>query len=93
MVGSSGHEKVPTREKSGLERPGRPRGERMEGIERQALMVATVTRAVFQQDNARPHTARVAQDFLRQNQTKNRIPGIKFFGGQCPPLAVMPLRK
>ncbi|GFV63491.1 DDE_3 domain-containing protein [Trichonephila clavipes] len=25
--------------------------------------------AVFQQDNARPHTARVAQDFLRHSQT------------------------
>ncbi|GFU03970.1 uncharacterized protein TNCV_198551 [Trichonephila clavipes] len=25
--------------------------------------------AIFQQDNARPHTARVAQDFLRQFQT------------------------
>ncbi|GFU26898.1 hypothetical protein TNCV_4541351 [Trichonephila clavipes] len=30
-VGSSGHEKVPTRGKPGLERPGRPRGERIEG--------------------------------------------------------------
>ncbi|GFV63441.1 DDE_3 domain-containing protein [Trichonephila clavipes] len=26
-------------------------------------------RAIFQQDNARPHTARVAQDFLRHSQT------------------------
>ncbi|GFY04059.1 transposable element Tcb2 transposase [Trichonephila clavipes] len=26
-------------------------------------------RAIFQQDNARPHTERVAQDFLRQFQT------------------------
>ncbi|GFU55807.1 DDE_3 domain-containing protein [Trichonephila clavipes] len=25
--------------------------------------------AIFQQDNARPHTARVAQDFLRHFQT------------------------
>ncbi|GFV33075.1 transposable element Tc1 transposase [Trichonephila clavipes] len=31
VVGSSGHEKVPTRGKPGLERPGRPRGERIEG--------------------------------------------------------------
>ncbi|GFT51381.1 hypothetical protein TNCV_4954971 [Trichonephila clavipes] len=30
IVGSSGHEKVPKR-KPGLERPGRPRGERIEG--------------------------------------------------------------
>ncbi|GFU86177.1 transposable element Tcb2 transposase [Trichonephila clavipes] len=28
IVGSSGHEKVPTSGKPGLERPGRPRGER-----------------------------------------------------------------
>ncbi|GFT31738.1 transposable element Tcb2 transposase [Trichonephila clavipes] len=31
IVGSSGHEKVPTRGKLGLERPGGPRGERIEG--------------------------------------------------------------
>ncbi|GFX62471.1 hypothetical protein TNCV_413131 [Trichonephila clavipes] len=31
IVGSSGHDKVPTRGKPGLERPGRPRGERIEG--------------------------------------------------------------
>ncbi|GFX30583.1 uncharacterized protein TNCV_3462311 [Trichonephila clavipes] len=31
IVGNSGHEKVPTRGKPGLERPGRPRGERIEG--------------------------------------------------------------
>ncbi|GFV06431.1 hypothetical protein TNCV_2947541 [Trichonephila clavipes] len=32
IVGSSGHEKVPTRGKLGLERPGKPRGERIEGF-------------------------------------------------------------
>ncbi|GFV60518.1 hypothetical protein TNCV_3471531 [Trichonephila clavipes] len=31
IVGGSGHEKVPMQRKPGLERPGRPRGERMEG--------------------------------------------------------------
>ncbi|GFV56106.1 hypothetical protein TNCV_993551 [Trichonephila clavipes] len=31
IVGSSGHEKAPTRGKPGLERSGRPRGERIEG--------------------------------------------------------------
>ncbi|GFV98851.1 hypothetical protein TNCV_2913681 [Trichonephila clavipes] len=31
IVGSSGHEKVPTRGKPGLERPERLRGERIEG--------------------------------------------------------------
>ncbi|GFV80010.1 transposable element Tcb2 transposase [Trichonephila clavipes] len=142
IVGRSGHEKVPTRGKPGLERPGRPRGER---IVRQALVDPTVTRStmradvaivpqtisrhraeanlkskrhfrvlpltpehrqlrlqwcqarsmwnvtdwqkvalhdesrtfpkwsprgtLFQQENARPHTARVAQDFLLHFQT------------------------
>ncbi|GFV60594.1 transposable element Tcb2 transposase [Trichonephila clavipes] len=28
-----------------------------------------ISGAIFQQDNARPHTARVAQDFLRHFQT------------------------
>ncbi|GFW27884.1 hypothetical protein TNCV_767641 [Trichonephila clavipes] len=31
IVGSSGHEKVPMCGKPGLERPGRPQGERIEG--------------------------------------------------------------
>ncbi|GFW01989.1 hypothetical protein TNCV_1148691 [Trichonephila clavipes] len=31
IVGNSGHEKVPTRGKPGLERPGRPRGEKIQG--------------------------------------------------------------
>ncbi|GFU86715.1 hypothetical protein TNCV_4966601 [Trichonephila clavipes] len=30
IIGSSGHEKVSTRRNQGLERPGRPRGERIE---------------------------------------------------------------
>ncbi|GFX34990.1 hypothetical protein TNCV_2329301 [Trichonephila clavipes] len=32
IAGSSGHEMVPTRGNPGLERPGRPRGERIEGL-------------------------------------------------------------
>ncbi|GFW90889.1 transposable element Tcb2 transposase [Trichonephila clavipes] len=47
IVGSSGHEKVPTRGKLGLERPGRPRGER---IVRQALVDPTVTRSTIRAD-------------------------------------------
>ncbi|GFX14019.1 transposable element Tcb2 transposase [Trichonephila clavipes] len=47
IVGSSGHEKVPTRGKPGLERPGRPRGER---IVRQALVDPTVTRSTIRAD-------------------------------------------
>ncbi|GFY20210.1 transposable element Tcb2 transposase [Trichonephila clavipes] len=40
-------------------------------IMRQALVDPTVTRSTIRadQDNARPHTARVAQDFLRHFQT------------------------
>ncbi|GFW69523.1 transposable element Tcb2 transposase [Trichonephila clavipes] len=162
IVGSSEHEKAPTRGKPGLERPGRPRGDRIKGSHlaegslkskrsfralpltpehrqlrlqwcqarsmwnvtdwqkvvfsdesrfvlgtddnrvrvwrhpaydsRSTLIVmrGTLTgqryvddilrphvgpflnglpRAIFQQDNARPHTARVSQDFLRHFQT------------------------
>ncbi|GFX29124.1 HTH_Tnp_Tc3_2 domain-containing protein [Trichonephila clavipes] len=47
IVGSSGHEKVPTRGKPGLERPGRPRGER---ITRQELVDPTVTRSTIRAD-------------------------------------------
>ncbi|GFW72456.1 transposable element Tcb2 transposase [Trichonephila clavipes] len=47
IVGSSGHEKVPTRGKPGLERPRRPRGER---IVRQALVDPTVTRSTIRVD-------------------------------------------
>ncbi|GFS68538.1 transposable element Tcb2 transposase [Trichonephila clavipes] len=47
IVGSSGHEKLPTRGKSGLEQPGRPRGER---IVRQALVGPTLTRSTIRAD-------------------------------------------
>ncbi|GFX85274.1 transposable element Tcb2 transposase [Trichonephila clavipes] len=131
IVGSSGHEKVPTRGKPVLEQPGRPKGERIEGSceanlkykrsfgalpvtpehrqlrlqwcqarsmsnitdwqkvvfsdESQFVLGTDDNRVrlwrrpgpclkglpgdIFQQDNARPHTARVAQDFLRLFQT------------------------
>ncbi|GFW05071.1 transposable element Tcb2 transposase [Trichonephila clavipes] len=36
--------------------------------------------AIFQQDNARPHTARVAQDFLRHFQTRSRFVGSSVSG-------------
>ncbi|GFX85364.1 transposable element Tcb2 transposase [Trichonephila clavipes] len=36
------------------------------------LFLNGLPRAIFQQDNARPHTARVAQDFLRHFQTLPR---------------------
>ncbi|GFW52874.1 transposable element Tc1 transposase [Trichonephila clavipes] len=47
IVGSSGHEKVPTRGKLGLKRPGRPQGKR---IVRQALVDPTVTHSTIRAD-------------------------------------------
>ncbi|GFX04458.1 transposable element Tcb2 transposase [Trichonephila clavipes] len=47
IVGSSGHEKVPTHGKPGLERPGRPRGERYEGSCGKHLWTPTVTRSTI----------------------------------------------
>ncbi|GFV38483.1 transposable element Tcb2 transposase [Trichonephila clavipes] len=49
IVGSNGHEKVPTCGKPGLERPGRPRGEDRR-IVRQALMDLTVIRSTIRAD-------------------------------------------
>ncbi|GFU50003.1 transposable element Tcb2 transposase [Trichonephila clavipes] len=45
--GSSGHEKIPTRGKPDLERPGTPRGR---GVVRQALVDLTVTRSTIRAD-------------------------------------------
>ncbi|GFV04180.1 HTH_Tnp_Tc3_2 domain-containing protein [Trichonephila clavipes] len=50
IVGSSGHEKVPMAGKPGLERPGRPRGERIERIVPQALVDPTVTSSMIRAD-------------------------------------------
>ncbi|GFY19221.1 HTH_Tnp_Tc3_2 domain-containing protein [Trichonephila clavipes] len=47
IVGSSGHEKVPTRGKTRLERAGRPRGERIEGS---CGRCPTVTRSTIRVD-------------------------------------------
>ncbi|GFS58947.1 transposable element Tcb2 transposase [Trichonephila clavipes] len=82
--GSSGHDKVPTCGKPSLERPGRPRGERglkdratstcgphsnsFNDTSRRPFLNG-LPGAIFRQDNVRPHTARVAQDFLHHFQT------------------------
>ncbi|GFV42533.1 transposable element Tcb2 transposase [Trichonephila clavipes] len=50
IVGSSGHEKVLTRGKPCLERPGRPRGGEDRRIVRQALVDPTVTRSTIRAD-------------------------------------------
>ncbi|GFX98105.1 transposable element Tcb2 transposase [Trichonephila clavipes] len=47
IVGSNGHEKVLTRGKLGLGRPGRPRGERIEGSCGKHLWTPTVTRSMI----------------------------------------------
>ncbi|GFV30992.1 HTH_Tnp_Tc3_2 domain-containing protein [Trichonephila clavipes] len=49
IAGSSGHEKVPTRGKLGLERPGRPRGKRIEGS-CASTCGPTVTRSTIRAD-------------------------------------------
>ncbi|GFW61877.1 transposable element Tcb1 transposase [Trichonephila clavipes] len=46
IVGSSEHEKVPTRGKPGLERPGRPRGERIEASCGKQINVAIVPQTI-----------------------------------------------
>ncbi|GFV88240.1 transposable element Tc1 transposase [Trichonephila clavipes] len=50
IVWSSGHEKVPTRGKPGLERPGRPRRERIEGSCGKHFVDPTVTRSTIRAD-------------------------------------------
>ncbi|GFY35334.1 transposable element Tcb2 transposase [Trichonephila clavipes] len=50
IVGSSGHEKIRTGGKPGLERPGRPRGERIEGSCGKYLWTPTKTRSTIRAD-------------------------------------------
>ncbi|GFV79745.1 HTH_Tnp_Tc3_2 domain-containing protein [Trichonephila clavipes] len=50
IEGSSGHEKVPTRGKPGLERTGRPPGERIEGSCGKHLWTPAVTRLTIKAD-------------------------------------------
>ncbi|GFU68310.1 uncharacterized protein TNCV_834371 [Trichonephila clavipes] len=64
-VRNCGHEKVPTCGKPDLERPGRPRGERTDG----STFPKWSPTGSFTANNARPHTARVGQVFLRHFQT------------------------
>ncbi|GFU52617.1 uncharacterized protein TNCV_4934711 [Trichonephila clavipes] len=61
--------RVPPRGKPGLERPGeRPCGKHLWTTGTRPFLNG-LAGAIFQQDNARPHTARIAQDFLRHFQT------------------------
>ncbi|GFX92754.1 hypothetical protein TNCV_4876111 [Trichonephila clavipes] len=83
IVGSSGHEKVPTRGKLSLsdqedieERGSKDREANTCGPHSDSFndtsrrpFINGLPEAIYQQDNARPHTTRVAEDFLRHFQT------------------------
>ncbi|GFX28501.1 transposable element Tc1 transposase [Trichonephila clavipes] len=71
IVGSSGHEKVPTRGKPGLERPGRPREER---IVRQALVDPTVTRSTIRADVGVAIVPQTISRHLAEANLKSRHP-------------------
>ncbi|GFX38310.1 HTH_Tnp_Tc3_2 domain-containing protein [Trichonephila clavipes] len=71
IFGSSGHEKVPTRGKPGLERPGRPRGER---IVRQALVGPTVNRSTIRAIDPQTISRHLAETNLKSNRPFRALP-------------------
>ncbi|GFX40989.1 transposable element Tcb2 transposase [Trichonephila clavipes] len=71
IVGSSGYEKVPTHGKPGLERPGRPRGER---IVRQALVDSTVTRLTIRADVGVAIVPQTISGHLAETNLKSKRP-------------------
>ncbi|GFW75671.1 HTH_Tnp_Tc3_2 domain-containing protein [Trichonephila clavipes] len=71
IVGSSGHEKVPARGKLGLERPGRPRGER---IVRQALVDTTETRSRIRADTGVAIVPQTISRHLAEANLKSKRP-------------------
>ncbi|GFW99168.1 HTH_Tnp_Tc3_2 domain-containing protein [Trichonephila clavipes] len=71
IVGSSGHEKVPTRGKPGLERPGRQRGER---IVRQALVDPMVTRSMIRADVGVAIVSQTISRHLAEANLKSKRP-------------------
>ncbi|GFV84028.1 HTH_Tnp_Tc3_2 domain-containing protein [Trichonephila clavipes] len=71
IVGSSGHEKVPTCRKPGLERPGRPRGER---IVRQALVGPTVTHSTIRPDVGVAIVPQTISRHLAEANLKSKCP-------------------
>ncbi|GFX26173.1 transposable element Tc1 transposase [Trichonephila clavipes] len=71
IVGSSGHEKVSTRRKPGLERPGRPRGER---IDQQALVDPTVTRSTMRADGGVAIVPQTISRHLAEANLKSKRP-------------------
>ncbi|GFW73644.1 HTH_Tnp_Tc3_2 domain-containing protein [Trichonephila clavipes] len=71
IVGTSGDERVPTRGKPGLERPGRPRGER---IVRQALVDPTVTRSTIREDVSVAIVPQTISRHLAETNIKSKRP-------------------
>ncbi|GFT54439.1 transposable element Tcb2 transposase [Trichonephila clavipes] len=67
IVGSSGHEKGPTRGKPGLERPGRPRGKRM-------LVDSTVTRSTIREDVGVEIVPQTISRYLAEANLKSKRP-------------------
>ncbi|GFX53456.1 transposable element Tcb2 transposase [Trichonephila clavipes] len=73
IVGSSGHEKVLTRGKPGLERPGRPRGEDRR-IVRQALVDPLVTRSTIRADVGVAIVPQTISRHLAETNLKSKRP-------------------
>ncbi|GFT23422.1 HTH_Tnp_Tc3_2 domain-containing protein [Trichonephila clavipes] len=71
IVGSSGHKKVPTRGKPGLERQGKSRGER---IVRQALVDPTVTRSTIRAEVGVAIVPQTISRHLAETNLKSKRP-------------------
>ncbi|GFW00940.1 uncharacterized protein TNCV_1761781 [Trichonephila clavipes] len=71
IVGRNAHEKVHTREKPGLEQPGRPRGDR---IVRQALVDPTVTRSTIREDVGVAIVPQTISRYLAEANLKSKRP-------------------
>ncbi|GFW73690.1 HTH_Tnp_Tc3_2 domain-containing protein [Trichonephila clavipes] len=71
IVGTSGHERVPTRKKPGLEQPERPRGER---IVQQALVDPTVTRSTIRADVGVAIVPQTISRHLAETNLKSKRP-------------------
>ncbi|GFW62025.1 transposable element Tcb2 transposase [Trichonephila clavipes] len=74
IVGSSGHEKVPTCGKPGLERPGRPRGEKIEGSCGKHLWTSPVTRSTIRADVGIAIVPQTISTHLAEANLKSKCP-------------------
>ncbi|GFU05442.1 transposable element Tcb2 transposase [Trichonephila clavipes] len=74
IFGSSGHEKVSTHGKPGLERPGRPRGERIEGSCGKHLWTPQVTRSTIRADGGVAIVPQTISRHLAEANLKSKCP-------------------